>query len=72
MYFTFAMILKGSGHLSHKETMKKVRNKYYWSVCRKDVRTYVVGCEKCLEKKQPNVAKKAPIKVVESEIPMKR
>lgn len=40
------MSFKGSGHLSHKETKKTVRDKYYWSVCRKDVRIYVAGREK--------------------------
>lgn len=34
----FCHDFKGSGH---KKTLEKVRSKYYWPGCRKDVRTYV-------------------------------
>lgn len=65
----FCHDFKGSGH---KKTLEKVRSKYYWPGCRKDVRTYVVGCEKCSKRKGPNVTKRALMKVFESGIPMER
>lgn len=68
----FCHDFKGSGHLGHKKTLEKVRSKYYWPGCRKDVRTYVAGCETCSKRKSPNVTKRAPMKVVETGIPMER
>lgn len=68
----FCHDFKSSGHLGHKKTLEMVRSKYYWPGCRKDVRTYVVVCETCSKRKSPNVTKRAPMKVVESGIPMER
>lgn len=67
----FCHDFKGSGHLGHKKTLEKVRRKYFCPGYRKDVRTYVAGCETCSKRKSPNVTKRAPMKVVESGFPWK-
>ena len=64
--------IKASGHLGVTKTLKRVRQRYYWPGLQRDVRAYVVGCEKCAKRKGPNSTKIAPMQIVRSGYPMER
>ena len=62
--------LKTAGHLGGKKTLSKVRQMFYWPGLQSDIRSYVVGCETCTKRKEPNPTKRAPIQIVKSGYPM--
>ena len=64
--------IKASGHLGVTKTLKRIRQRYYWPGLQRDVRAYVVGCEKCAKRKGPNRTKIAPMQIVRSGYPMER
>lgn len=68
----FCHDFKGAGHLGYKKTLEKVKSKYFWPGCRKDVRGYVMGCNQCSKRKNPNKSKRAPMGIVETGVPMER
>ncbi|XP_045165454.2 uncharacterized protein LOC123529264 [Mercenaria mercenaria] len=69
---TYCHDIKASGHLGFKKTLNKIRQKYYWPGLKNDVKIYIAGCEKCLQRKDPNKTQKAPMKIVRSSYPMER
>lgn len=48
---TYAHDFRTAGHLGFKKTLTRVRQKYYWSGLRHDIKTYIAGCEKCSKRK---------------------
>lgn len=45
------------GHLGIKKMYSKIRSKYYWKNMLKDIRNYVINCEKCNVSKHRNHTK---------------
>lgn len=63
---------KTSGHLGSKKTYARLRQRYYWPGYKRDVRTYVRGCDKCAKRKGPTKTKQAPMQILRSGYPMER
>ena len=48
-------------HLGQKKTMEKIRSRFYWPGQRHDVENWCRACEKCLSRKSPSQARRAPM-----------
>ena len=69
---SYAHDIKASGHLGIRKTLGKIRQRFYWPGLQTDVRAYVNGCQKCMQKKDPTKTKTAPMQTVRSGYPMER
>ena len=61
-----------SGHLGIRNTLGRLKPRYYWPGMRKDVKIYIGGCEICNKRKMPLKHKRAPMKICKSGYPMER
>ncbi len=62
----------GGGHLGISKTVPKVRNKYYWIGCSKDVKLWIRQCPECQSRKTPNPKRRAALVQVPVGAPMER
>ena len=68
----FCHDLDTAAHLGVTKTLARIGQKYYWQGLQSDTRAYIVGYEKCSKRKSPQKKHKAPMRLVESELPMNR
>ena len=50
-----------SGHLGRKKTLRKIRERFYWSGCCRDVIEWVRKCPVCIQKQKPCKSGRAPM-----------
>ena len=62
----------GGGHLGIAKTIPKVKNKYYWIGCSKDVKIWIRQCPQCQKRKPPNPKRRAQLTQVPVGAPMER
>ena len=61
-----------SAHLGSQKTLEKVKQKFYWYGCRKDVKYWCKTCDICASRKPPYRKAKAPIKQFTVGYPLER
>ena len=61
-----------AGHLGIKKTTERVRARYYWAGCRRDVERWCGACDKCGSRKKPNKTTRAQMKMYNVGAPMER
>ena len=62
----------GGGHLGVAKTIPKVKNKYYWIGCSKDVKLWIQQCPQCQKRKFPNPKRRASLVQVPVGAPMEK
>ena len=50
-----------AGHFGVTKTMQRVKSRFYWPYCRKDVQMWCARCALCSSKKGPSQRQKAPL-----------
>ena len=61
-----------AGHLGSQKTVAKVKQRFYWYNCRKDVEYWCRTCDICASRKQPYRRAKAPMKQYNVGYPLER
>ena len=51
------------GHLGLSRTLGKVRQRFYWIHCRRDVEEWCYRCDLCASKKGPRAKQKSPLQL---------
>ena len=49
------------GHLGNKKTLGKVRERFYWLQCQKDVKRWIQNCDLCASRSGPQRKNRAPM-----------
>ncbi|XP_076838708.1 retrovirus-related Pol polyprotein from transposon 412 isoform X1 [Brachyhypopomus gauderio] len=62
----------GSGHFGVSKTLRRLRQRFWWPGCRRDVELYVHCCDTCAAKKGPATRPRAPLIPMRSGSPMER
>ena len=60
------------GHLGLSKTLGKVRQRFYWIHCRRDVEEWCYKCDLCASKKGPKAKQKSPLQLYSTGEPMER
>lgn len=60
------------GHLGLSNTLGKVRDRFYWIRCRRDVEKWFYKCDLCASKKAPRAKQKSPLELYNTGGPMER
>ena len=61
-----------SGHFSVNKTLCRVRHRFYWVGCGRDVKLYCSRCNVCASRKGPAKKQRAPMKMYNVGAPMER
>ena len=61
-----------AGHLGTAKTLSRVRQRFYWVQCRKDVQEWCRNCDLCAQKRGPQKKIKAPMGKYNVGSPMER
>ncbi|KAK7899004.1 hypothetical protein WMY93_019857 [Mugilogobius chulae] len=62
----------GSGHFGISKTLHRLRGRFYWPGCRRDVELYVHCCDSCTAQKGPTQRSHAPLQQYLVGAPMER
>ncbi|KAG7491797.1 hypothetical protein MATL_G00007640 [Megalops atlanticus] len=62
----------GAGHYGVNKTLGRLRERFYWGRCRRDVATFCIRCDVCTAKKGPTDRSRAPLQQLFSGSPMER
>lgn len=62
----------GAGHYGIAKTLRRLRGRFYWPGCRRDVELYVHCCDLCTAKKGPTQRSHAPLQQYLVGAPMER
>ena len=60
------------GHLGVSKTLGKVRARFYWIHCRRDVEEWCHKCDLCASRKGPRVKTRSPLQLYNVGEPMER
>ena len=60
------------GHLGIAKTIPKVKNRYFWIGCAKDIKLWIRQCPKCQKRKSPNPKHRAALVQTAAGAPMER
>ena len=60
------------GHLGRKKTLMKIRDRFYWVNCHRDVEQWCKNCYNCASSKGPKTKLKAPMKLYNVGYPFER
>ena len=52
---------RAGAHLGRKKTLRKMRERYYWPGCYRDVISWVRNCPECVQKRKPEKHRRAPM-----------
>ena len=61
-----------AGHLGAKKTLGRLRDRFYWRGCDRDVRRWCRQCDLCSSRKGPSKRPRAPIKAYNVGAPLER
>ena len=61
-----------AGHLGVKKTLHKIRARFYWPNCERDVENYCRRCDICQSRKSPPKLRKVPMKIYNVGAPLER
>ena len=61
-----------AGHLGVNKTPGRVRERFYWIQCSKDVRTFCKNCDLCSSRRGPTTKRRAPLGQYNVGAPMER
>ena len=61
-----------AGHLGVAKTLSRVRERFYWVQCRRDVQEWCRNCDLCAQKRGPQKKIKAPMAQYNTGSPMER
>ena len=61
-----------AGHLGRAKTLGRIRQRFYWVQCRKDVQDWCRNCDLCAQKRGPQKKIKAPMRKYIVGSPMER
>ena len=61
-----------AGHLGVAKTLNRVRERFYWVQCRRDVQEWCRNCDLCAQKQGPQKKIKAPMAQYNTGSPMER
>ncbi len=61
-----------AGHLGVNKTLGRVRERFYWVQCSKDVRTFCRNCDLCSSRRGPKSKPRAPLEKYNVGAPMER
>ena len=61
-----------SGHLGMAKTLSRVRERFYWLQCRRDVQEWCRSCDLCAQKRGPQRKPKAPLRTYNVGSPLER
>ena len=60
------------GHLGVCKTLAKVRERFYWIHCRRDIEEWCQRCDLCAARKGPRVRQRSPLQLYNVGEPMER
>ena len=60
------------GHLGVSKTLGKVRARFHWIHCRRDVAEWCHKCDRCASRKGPRVKTRSPLQLYNVGEPMER
>jgi hypothetical protein len=61
-----------AGHLGHRRTLKRVRQRFYWPGLSRDVEEWCRRCSQCASRKTAGKTLRAPLSTVRTGYPMER
>jgi len=53
------------GHFGVNKTLEKIRKRFYWATCKRDVEEWCKTCETCLSRRGPSGKGKSPMQIVD-------
>jgi len=53
------------GHFGINKTLEKIRKRFYWATCKRDVEEWCKTCETCLSRRGPSGKGKSPMQIVD-------
>ncbi|KAJ8372268.1 hypothetical protein AAFF_G00291230 [Aldrovandia affinis] len=62
----------GAGHFGNNKTLRRLRGRFYWPGCRRDVEMHVHCCDSCTAQKGPTRRSHAPLRQYLVGAPMRR
>ncbi|XP_025162448.1 uncharacterized protein LOC112590369 [Harpegnathos saltator] len=51
------------GHFGINKTLQRIRKRFYWATCKRDVEDWCASCKICIAKKGPSEKGKSPLQV---------
>ena len=63
---------KSAGHLGEKKTLARLRERFYWLGCGRDVRLWCQSCDECASRKPPAKSSRAPMQRYNVGAPLER
>jgi len=60
------------GHFGINRTLEKIRRRFYWATCKKDVEDWCKSCMECVVKKGPPDKGKSPMQIYNVGTPFER
>ena len=63
---------RGVGHFGVTKTLRRLRQRFYWPGCQRDVELFVHCCDTCTAKKGPGERPHAPLQLLQSGAAMER
>lgn len=60
------------GHFGVNKTLEKIRKRFYWATCKRDVEDWCRSCKVCISKKGPSNKGKSPLQVYNVGTPFER
>ena len=65
-------ITETAGHLGVKKTLQRVKERFYWPGCTKDVKDWCRACDHCASNERPTHKPQAPLKTYNVGAPLER
>jgi len=60
------------GHFGVNKTLEKIRRRFYWATCKKDVENWCKSCKECVAKRGPPDKGKSPMQIYNVGTPFER
>lgn len=60
------------GHFGVNKTLDKIRKRFYWATCKKDVEDWCRSCEQCVARRGPSGKGKSPLQIFNTGAPFER
>lgn len=60
------------GHFGLNKTLQKIRQRYYWATCKRDVEEWYAKCKTCVARKEHDEKRKSPLQTYSVGAPFER
>ena len=64
--------METAGHLGVNKTLERVKERFYWPGCTKDVKDWCRACDLCASRERPTCTPRAPLRTYSVGAPLER